>query len=328
MSLLFCDSFDGYTTAAQAVLKWGAGTGGTPGASGTGRNGSQCLPLGGLDIKKTITARATGVVGVAFKPTNSPTEGYVFRLMDGTTEQISVRWVSATKKLKVCRGATLLATGTTDVPLNTYAYVELKATIATVGTYELHLNGATEIASSSGNTQASGNASFNGVWLDTASDAWTAHFDDFYIDTDTFLGDVRIECLFPTSDGATSAWTPSAGTTHYTLVDDTSPNGDTDYVSSGAVGQVDTWGYGNLASVTGTVKGIQVVASVKKDLANPRTVAPVLRIGGTDYVQADLPALTTTYQLLTVPVAVSPATSSAFTISEINAMEAGCKVTS
>jgi hypothetical protein len=48
--------------------------------------------------------------------------------------------------------------------------------------------------------------------------------------------------LYPSSDGNYLQWTPSTGTTHYTLVDETACNGTTDYVSTNTTTQRDSYG--------------------------------------------------------------------------------------
>lgn len=47
--------------------------------------------------------------------------------------------------------------------------------------------------------------------------------------------------ILPTAAGTYSAWTPSTGATHYTLVDETTCNGTTDYVSATAAGVRDSF---------------------------------------------------------------------------------------
>jgi hypothetical protein len=47
--------------------------------------------------------------------------------------------------------------------------------------------------------------------------------------------------LLPLSDGSNTAFTPSSGTTHYTLVDETTCNGNTDYNSTNVVGNRDSY---------------------------------------------------------------------------------------
>ena len=47
--------------------------------------------------------------------------------------------------------------------------------------------------------------------------------------------------ILPTGDGYSLQWTPSTGTTHFTLVDETSCNGTTDYNFTATVGQRDAY---------------------------------------------------------------------------------------
>ncbi|MEQ1849067.1 MAG: fibronectin type III domain-containing protein [Candidatus Peribacteraceae bacterium] len=48
--------------------------------------------------------------------------------------------------------------------------------------------------------------------------------------------------LLPTSDGTYAQWTPSAGATHYTLVDESTCNGTTDYNRETTIGERDSYG--------------------------------------------------------------------------------------
>jgi hypothetical protein len=57
-----------------------------------------------------------------------------------------------------------------------------------------------------------------------------------------------INNLLPSSDGAYTQWTPSTGSTHYTLVDESSCNGTTDYVRTTTIGKRDSYGV-SLAAV-------------------------------------------------------------------------------
>ncbi len=54
--------------------------------------------------------------------------------------------------------------------------------------------------------------------------------------------------LLPTSDGTYASWTPKSGSTHYTMVDESSCNGTTDYVSETTAGERDSYGI-SLSSV-------------------------------------------------------------------------------
>jgi hypothetical protein len=59
--------------------------------------------------------------------------------------------------------------------------------------------------------------------------------------------------LLPVSDGAYKQWTPSTGTTHYTLVDDAACNGTTDYNSTTVVGNRDSYAVSTSSIPNGAV---------------------------------------------------------------------------
>lgn len=72
--------------------------------------------------------------------------------------------------------------------------------------------------------------------------------------------------LLPTSDGAYLQWTPSAGSTHYTLVDESSCNGTADYVSTNTTGRRDAYGL-NLAGIpnSSTITRIDIVPCASRN---------------------------------------------------------------
>lgn len=72
--------------------------------------------------------------------------------------------------------------------------------------------------------------------------------------------------LLPTSDGTYTAWTPSAGVTHFTLVDEAPCNGTTDYVWTKGAGNRDSFGV-SLSSVPlgATITNISIVPCASRD---------------------------------------------------------------
>lgn len=139
-------------------------------------------------------------------------------------------------------------------------------------------------------------------------------------------GQPRLGGLFPDGAGATSAWTPSAGA-NWQNVDETTPDDDTTYNESATVGNIDTYTMQNLPGAASSVVCVAVTIYIKKTDANARTVAAVLRIGGTDYIHATSKGVPGDYAFLQWIWLVSPATGVAFTVAEVNALEAGIKVT-
>jgi hypothetical protein len=218
----------------------------------------------------------------------------------------------------------------------TWYYIEIKVVIHdTAGSVELRINGATVASASGVDTRNGGTGVVNGFQFGAghggSSQRTNANFCDLYVCdgsgaiNNSFLGDCKVECLFPNGAGAETQWTPSAGS-NYQNVDETPPNDDTDYNKSNTVDQVDTYAMTDLASTTGLIYGVQYLDYVRKDNAGSRHIAPVARIGGTDYAGADA-SLGDSYVYTREIHELSPATAAAFTISEVNAMEFGLKVT-
>lgn len=93
-----------------------------------------------------------------------------------------------------------------------------------------------------------------------------------------FLGDVDIDALIPIADH-TVQWTPSAGSTHYMLVDEIPPDDDTTYVSSNTTNQVDDFEFQQITGFSGNLLGAQLCIYAKKDAEGSRTIEGT--VGGT-----------------------------------------------
>lgn len=88
--------------------------------------------------------------------------------------------------------------------------------------------------------------------------------------------------LVPTGVGTYSAWTPSTGTTHYTLVDESACNGTTDYVSTGTVGARDSYAV-SLAGIPdgSTITGVSLTPCASRAVSTKAaTVSVFYRLNG------------------------------------------------
>ncbi|MDO8562376.1 MAG: hypothetical protein Q7S25_00875, partial [Candidatus Limnocylindria bacterium] len=247
-------------------------------------------------------------------------------------------WASASTRLQVFRSGTLLATSAGTYPANVYNFIEFKVTINSVtGSYEVRVNGAVDanLSASGVNTRGVGtNNSTNMLRVGGVAGANTlgAYIDDLYIcdlsgaANNDYLGDVRVQALLPNAAGAHSQWTPSGGAVaNYTMVDEATPNDDTDYNSDATVGDIDTYAFSDLTPTTGTVKAVQTVIDARKDDAGTRTIAPVVREGGVDYVGPNH-NVGTTYAFQMDIYETDPATAAAWTVAAVNGDEFGVKV--
>lgn len=302
-----------------------------PGGSRQALRVTQNSNNGGIYKALGITA-TTGVVGFAFRTNQATTTARsIYVVLDGTSEQISVR-LNTSGQLTVSRAGTLLATGTTALTTNTWYYIELKFTINnTTGVVELMLDGVTEIASTTGlNTRATANTQWTGFALWSATNNNSSHYyDDIYVlnagsGSNTFLGPVSIPLLTVAGNGASADWSPNGGSNSGSVLTD---DGDTTFNESSTPGDVDTFAMTDLPAAAGSVFALRPRIVAKRDAGAARTVRPVFRIGGVDYT-GTTKAVGTSATVVGEPVEVSPATTSAWTISEVNGLEAGYELVS
>ncbi|HET7713846.1 MAG TPA: hypothetical protein VFK94_06425 [Patescibacteria group bacterium] len=334
MALLFCDSFDHYDTS-RILLKWTS----MPGActiGAVGRNGTSGLNAPGSQRYVTwnfLAAKQTVVSGFAWRA-NSGTAVIIWACRDAGTTQVDLRYNSA-QKLEITRNGTVLATGATTITTGVFNYIEVKVKVAsgTSGTYEVRINGVVELISAGANTQFTANATCDSFLLgnNASSGFGTSHdFDDVYLcdtlgtyNTD-FLGDIRVQALLPNAAGNYSQWTPTAGA-NYTNVDENPPNDDTDYVASSTVGQIDTYGFSDLTPTSGFIRAVQFIMDARKDDAGTRQIAAVVRQSGADYVGVTK-SINASYAFYVDIMDSNPATSTTWTLAEVNADEFGIKV--
>lgn len=294
-----------------------------------------------------------GTVGIAVTLSNVANNGPkgFWAVEDSASPQLTIAY-NATGQIVVTRGSkTGTVLGTTN---NTYAagsthYIEFQWIIhPSTGMVDLHVDNVQVDIISGGspingltnqNTRSTANTSWNGydfqlVYSDFGG-AVNVDFDDFYlldnVDAtatqksafNTFLGDLIVKTIYPTSDGNYLQFTPSssAPTTHFSFVDETPPTDDTDYVASATVGNRDSFNY---VLPIGTVKALQPTLYARKDDAGTRKVTPFTRISSVDYDNSDL-TLSTSYQLLNTILTFDPASSSNW--SSGTTKEFGIKVT-
>lgn len=339
--LLFCDSFDHYGSIAD---KWNGG-GSMSLSGGVGRFGTAAATasMGSFNGQSCTwlapAAFQTWIVGMALQLTSGNPGGASLTpisIRDVGTTQVDIAVDYSTSKLLVRRGgSTTIITSAKTLLQNVYYFIELKVKIDnTVGEVELWIDGVLD-GTFSGDTQQSANASadrmvHSGGTGGNGGFSW--RIDDVYICDDTgsiandVLGDVRVLALLPNGNGNSSQLVGSDGnsTDNYLLVDESSPNSDTDYVESSTPGDKDTYTYGNI-SQAGTIYGVQVCTYAKKTDAGARTIASVARLSATEEDSSDF-TLTTGYKYH-VDVREEKPGGGAWAVSDVNSAEFGVKVT-
>jgi hypothetical protein len=336
MTLRFIDSFDHYATA-DIGQKYSSSNGATISA-GNGRRSTASLrfssPVG--TVTRVLDSQGTWIVGFGLKfAALGGGDAAFLTFLDAGTNQVDIR-LRADGTIRATRNGTALATSTNALSAATTYYIEVKVLISdTVGTVEVKVNGSSTnwINITGQDTKNTANATANAVALSGASSGGNTDFDDLYVCdgagsvNNDWLGDVRVDCYMPDGNGNSSQLTGSDGnsTDNYLLVDEASQNGDTDYVQSATVNQKDTYTFADMSHTPSSIFGTQLNMISKKDDSGTRSIAAVTRSAGTDY-DGSTQALGTTYVDNRDLREVDPATSAAWTRTNLNSAEFGVKV--
>jgi hypothetical protein len=346
MSLLFVDGFDHYARADIAT-KWNNASLNVNDAIDAtgGRDGGGALKISGQSaagVSKVFPQTNTVILGarVRFDTLSAfPSSRQMIQLQMNGSIQGSV-YLNVDGTLSVYRGTssgTLLGSTVQALSGATFTYLELKYTTDnSAGSVEIRINGATDLLVSGINTQALSSPGINGITiratpnssLDSSKFIW---YDDLYIcDThgatnNDFLGDIKIEAIYPTADGANKGLAPLSGTDHYAMVNQHPPDGDTSYNSSAITGAKDTYAFGDIPVKGDSILGVQVLANCRKENAGSRGVKLIARPGGTDNTSPVLP-VSVDYGYQRYLWETNPDSGVAWTESEVNAAEFGLEL--
>lgn len=337
MTLRFMDGFDHYATA-DLLAKWNAQNSGASNtiqsAAGRRSGGAIRVATNGF-VLRAVPAHATYTLGIALKVTSLPSiTSNIAEFHDGANQHLSLR-LDPTGHIIVARStSTVLGTSTYAVTTGSYFYLEFKFTIDnTTGSYEVRADGVNVLSGTGADTQNAGNASVNAFILGaTSGSAVAMDVDDLYLcdgagsTNNSFLGDCRIDAIYPNGNGNSSqlVGSDSNSTDNYLLVDETAPS-TADYVKSATATEKDTYTFTDISHTPTSIFGIQLCPHANKDDAGSRSLASVTRSASTDYDGTTI-GLSTDWRYLLDIREQDPATSAAWTKTNLNAAQFGVKV--
>jgi hypothetical protein len=340
MALRFVDSFDHYDDN-QIADKYGAQSGvlGSALLITGGKHGNGIQHTGTLESHTIILdAQAEWYVGFWWSGrmvTNNRLVGF----LDGATRHMELMPFGGSGTpvtLAAFRNATQVATaslrGTRE---GVWTWFEVYCKIAdSGGRFKVIQNGEV-IIDFTGDTRNGGNASadrliFGGINAGVGSGNW----DDLYIcdasgsaPNNTFLGEVRVEALFPTGNGNSSVLVGSDGnsTNNYLLVDETTSPDSADYVESSTPGDKDTYAFGDPTPASGTVFGVQINPWAAKTDAGVRSIVSVARLSGTE-TDGPVKTLLQNDQVYVYDVRATKPGGGAWSLSDVSNAEFGAKI--
>jgi hypothetical protein len=343
MSLLFCDSFDHYSTA-ELARKYSNSANSIIDPTG-GRRGGGCVRVGtssSATLDLGFAQKSTFIFGAAIKVSawSASLTQLLLAFKNSGNIRLQVRVTSGGNVIveRYNGGSPQnIVTAASVIALDTWAYLEFRIVISdTVGELEIRVNGTTVSSQTGIDTKDSISTTIDAVSLGNNSASGYTYFDDLYLcDSggsycNTFLGDVRIDAYLPAGNGNSSAFVGSDAdsTNNYLLVDESSPDDDTTYVESNTPSAKDTYAFTEMTHNPAEIIATQLCAMGKKTDAGSRTIHLVTRSGGTDYDTASALAFGTSYGIKTKIDEVDPNTSAAWSKTNLNNAEFGIKVAS
>ena len=330
MALIFVEGFEG----KDMPLKW---NGASPGFYTTGRFGTGVATgyNGGLATKYLFQELAQAFIGYATLCTNTGASGFGHGLVvlgdNGSTSHLSVR--ITTTSLTLCAGfyGSVIASYPASFVNNTWYYIEIWTQLATSGgRCQVRLNGNLVI-DYTGNTMNGGtNTTVDAFLIGSNNSSVNDYFDDIYVcdatgtKNNTFLGDVRVQTLFPTAAGSSTQLTPTGSANNYANVNDV-PDSTSTYNASTTVGNRDTYAMGDVLASTGTIFGVQDNMHGFKTDSGSANMKPALLSGPTLVYDPTL-VLTPSNAWTSAVRETDPNTGTSWTPAGINAVEFGGEV--
>lgn len=218
---------------------------------------------------------------------------------------------------------------------DTWYYIELKARKhPTEGFVQFRMNeelvldatGLDTVGYTSGGTQIAGVKFASSIYA-------TWWLDDIYIlDTtgsknNDFLGDIRVDSIYPNGAGNYTQLTPSAGN-NYECIDETNFDS-SDYVEGANAGEKDSYTYGSVPTDLDdlAIYGIQLRnQAIRTAESDNIKIKGFLRNGSTDYEESTAQSLDDIYKSKSVIWEDDPSDSGDWTKAKINACEFGMEV--
>lgn len=326
-----------WTDMAFDSVNYAASVGGSKSATTPYGVGSSVTATGAFQNFRytySVGAVATIVTGIKLRvPTSIGSTAYDFcRLLDAGSVQVGLG-ITTGGKLFLYRNtsATVIETGTTTMFADTWYMIELKVTIGNSAAYEARIDEVTEL-SGTADTQQTANATTDALlYGHLVSSGSSGFFDDFYCcDTtggvaNNFLGNIRVETKFVTSDDAVQ-FTPLSST-NASNVDETNSDGDTTYNSSSTAGHVDTFNHAALSTTPSAIYGVSVVAKIRKDDTTSRNARTKFKSSATTS-NGTTTAMATSFKYLETLYTTDPNTAVAWAASGVNATKIGYELVS
>ncbi len=284
MAIVLIEGFDHFSKDDAVEKGWTGNIFGMTAPRGFG--GQSMDVIINNEVRKILpSSYATIIAGAALR-VDDTLPGTIMTLRGGGVPAVSVASNGGNRLLEIIDSTgAVVASGTTLIPIEEFFYVELKLVVGTAGHATVHLNGQPEIAATLGNY---GSSNIDTIEFSNHSLSGNTHVDDVVVlDTtgsapqNDFLGNVRVQTLWPVADASHTQWTPNSGTAHYSRVNETLIDDDASYVITATPGNKDSY---KMDTYLSTIYSAQLSVGARKGEVASRQIAPLVKQAGTDHL--------------------------------------------
>jgi len=293
-----------------------------------------------LPLPKTTTS--TAEVGMGFWFRGLSTIGWGtpvswFGLVDSLGDRFHINArMDSSGTISVYLGTTFIETITDFIfETNQWYWVEYKTVINdSTGSYEFRVDGSTIWTVAGVDTRNAGNGDFSAIQIhgllggaNRTQYAGCIAWDNDGGDLTNYPGQTTFKSLHPDADGDDEAWTTSSGIDSFALVNETAPHDDdSDYIQDTVSTNRTLFTYDDLSTNYTAVHGIQINSVVRETDASDFTLINALKSGGINYPEAAQAIAGQTFESLFNVRDTDPDTAVAWTIANLNALQAGVEV--
>ena len=310
--------------------------------SGAGYKGSNAISASTLSsngvVVGALPTSTTYCVAFYFKRFSSTSNAPLVNFYNGANIEVTITYERATGTLFASRGGTVVATGAVPLSYGMHDLVEIEVTVSdTVGVVKVNINGTPSI-NFSGDTKFTGSTipanitaiefvNYSAVSVKT----YISHpiiYNKTGAAPTAFIGQHRIPILNANSNGTYSGLTneSSNSTNLYQSIDDSAPDGST-FIQGATANTKATFGFSDVSGTPSNIYALGMFPCLQTDDAGVKTFANMQVSGGTDYVQTTQTVPPSSKYMPTI-LYTNHATGFAYTVDNINALEAGMKVIS
>ncbi len=275
----------------------------------------------------TTNLQATYYVRMYFRYATKPSSSneYIAALRDSTQNKFGVGINSSGQLTVYDRTGTLQGTGTTALSQDTWYRIDFTAGTSATASYEVRINGASELSGTIDTGATNTEAVRLGKVANLNGNSVDFYYDDVAWEDSTWAPDGKSLLLLATANGATMDFTTGTNSSNYAEVDEVPTDSDTTYIKNAAASGLALMAFQDTADVGifGTINAIKLWVTTREDTSATSATTLKIRSGGSDANTSSGYNGSTSYENRFLIRSTDPNTSTAWTTSGVDAVEAG-----